>query len=490
MGEFTDDPNEEDASDPLNQLGAVVGVKRPKLPDRRLQKRRSKQAFWAGIYAGVIGLFCVIALYLEASGTLQSWFGAESSQTKTASSEIEHAESTLNQVELLLRADRSQDALKLLRQLQYETKDNPDLADAIDPQRLQNDLDACASADNVSQDNTTDVKKAGHDDAADVPMMFPHSDWQQHPIVGEDDLPKPPSDSVPMTPDQFAKSDAAVVAPASQQPESSIIQTTSHQKADTLGKAGWDCMLRNDANGAGKIFHQALQIEPDNDRSIVGLAALPQIYGRSDTAIEQLEGLKNSNHRWSADVNLARLYLLMNPLRAGTLIEDCLNANYGDREQLLNYLGAAIWIADQRRSDSPVVGQLSDAYEKYQGEISQSHPGQARWGSRWVSETEAQDKWGGYRECHDDLINCSVRVDHVQTDLAHLQQEYGDAKSRYDLDLYAAERHKQNMQAFEKEIDDCKHQLTDAQRNLTNAHAAYQKIEKPPFPRNIPLYMP
>ncbi|MGN6626132.1 MAG: hypothetical protein ACTHLN_05885 [Tepidisphaeraceae bacterium] len=249
-------------------------------------------------------------------------------------------------------------------------------------------------------------------------------------------------------------------------------------------------MAKRDANQGARLFNQALLAEPGNMSALVGGAALPQVYGRNDTAIEQLEALVAKGRQWPASINLARLYLPINPMRSTRLLNDCLTAKYGDREQLLNYLGEALWAADQKGVASPTLQQISADYLRVDADLPQAHRGQTRWGTRWLPAKDAEAKWKTLRQSHDAVVRASQAVEKEQSALVQLEQQYADAKVRLELDLQASKRHKQNMQAFEKAIADAKRRLAGAQRALNVARANWNKTEKPPFPAEIPLYAP
>jgi tetratricopeptide (TPR) repeat protein len=282
--------------------------------------------------------------------------------------------------------------------------------------------------------------------------------------------PQPPA--TPPTPGP-----APVVAAAASQP-------APKPGIDAQIERGKAALASGDLRAAIEAFKNALDADKTNPMALHGLG-LAQFQSNDKTkgmaTLEQaVKASDNANRAVVYNIAVANLRPPENPMRAAKFIKDYLSRpGVPLDEPLQNLLGAALARAnDSAARTGTAYAQAREFYFQYDRKLAAArHDGTARWGMRWIPESQAERKWQTSRtraEAYD-----KAEYDAVHANLATKKAN----EAVYDLNHSLALHSEREIKDVHRNLQVAAKSEKDAVRKRDQAKRELDATEMPEFPR-------
>jgi hypothetical protein len=223
--------------------------------------------------------------------------------------------------------------------------------------------------------------------------------------------PAPAKETRPQTP-------TAAATPPPPPPATAPTSRPVLQGIDGQIELGKQALAAGKVKDAAQAFRNALDFDKNSPMALHG-TGLCQIY-----ANDKAKGIATLERAASAadNANRAVVYNLAvanlsdnNPMRAAKFVKDYLShPGVPLDEPLQNVLGAALAAAGSGARDGQAYKQFRDFYFAYDARLAAArHDGTARWGMRWINQSDAERKWKLSRERSEEYDDASDNAAHA-----------------------------------------------------------------------------
>jgi hypothetical protein len=244
-------------------------------------------------------------------------------------------------------------------------------------------------------------------------------------------------------------------------------------------------LAQGKARAALVEFADAARLDRNCADAFHGSGLAYALLGDSKLSIERLEkavSLYEPPNR-AAVFNLAAAHLKNNPMRAAKVARDYLaRPDSPNDEQMHNLMGAALWRVDSQGRQNRAFTDAENFYFAYNARLETARTDERkRWGSEWVSASEATRKWTDYKGRRQTVER--LRIEHGRAAKAGKDAHNKVYEQATALKLHSdmeKKRVRQNYEMAVKRVDAVRQQLQKAEQEFAYA-------EKPPLPLVVPF---
>jgi tetratricopeptide (TPR) repeat protein len=291
---------------------------------------------------------------------------------------------------------------------------------------------------------------------------------------------------------QREKERAAAAAAAATQPaaESEPVARPSGLAVGKLLHQGWQALAEKHYGEASTIFDKAAAIDAGDANALQGRGICKYELKQSKPADKDLQKAYELSSAGGPGKVSRQLVIAAaagsvandNPMRAVKVLRGLMESMEQDSrldEELQNDLGIALSHANPQTKKLPLFAESLKYYMEYDKKLNeQKKDGTARWGPKWVSTKDAEEKWKTYQRASTVANDAVVNADHATLARIHSYDHY--------LELHGLRLH--SDAEIKMYMDEYKQSLIDeaaAQKQMNKALEKLSKVDKPPFPDTI-----
>lgn len=291
---------------------------------------------------------------------------------------------------------------------------------------------------------------------------------------------------------QREKERAAAAAAAATQPaaEAEPVARPSGLAVGKLLHQGWQALAEKHYAEASAIFDKAAAIDASDANALQGRGICKYELKQSKPADKDLQKAYELSSAGGPGKVSRQLVIAAaagsvandNPMRAVKVLRglmESMEQNGRLDEELQNDLGIALSHANPQTKKLPLFADSLKYYMDYDTKLNErKKDGTARWGTKWVSTKEAEEKWKTYQRASTVANDAVVNADHATLARIHSYDHY--------LELHGLRLH--SDAEIKMYMDEYKQSLIDeaaAQKQMNKALEKLSHVDKPPFPDTI-----
>lgn len=291
---------------------------------------------------------------------------------------------------------------------------------------------------------------------------------------------------------QREKERAAAAAAAATQPaaEAEPVARPSGLAVGKLLHQGWQALAEKHYGQATEIFDKAAAIDAGDANALQGRGICKYELKQPKPADKDLQKAYELSSAAGPGKVSRQLVIAAaagsvandNPMRAVKVLRglmESMEQNGRLDEELQNDLGIALSHANPQTKKLPLFADSLKYYMDYDKKLNeQKKDGTARWGTKWVSTKEAEEKWKTYERASTVANDAVVNADHATLARIHSYDHYLEL---HGLRLHSDAEIKMYMNEYKQSLID----EAAAQKQMNKALEKLSKVDKPPFPDSI-----